>query len=107
MVQVTRALRTHWAPVGRPVRARVVTKDFVELSPLRSNFAKSTSASVPSFVIGLTKPETHAVYKSQKPDLVLLKFVELKWVHMEAEQDDCLEPRPEDWAHSVRRSNRH
>jgi hypothetical protein len=85
MVQDTRALGTHLTPVGRP-GAYIVTEDFVELSPLRSNFAESTLASIPAFVVRSTKPEFHAIYKSKKTDFVLLEFLELKWVHIEAEQ---------------------
>ena len=59
----------------------------VNMSPLRSNFAESTLATIPAFVIRPTKPESHAVYKAKKTDFALLKFLELKWVHIEAEQN--------------------
>jgi len=85
MVQDTRALGAHLTPVGRP-GACIVTEDFVELSPLRSNFAESTLASIPAFVVRSSKPESQAIYKTKKTDFALLEVHELKWVHVEAEQ---------------------
>ena len=87
MMEWACALRTQRTPVGWPLHALVITENFVKLTPLWGNLAETTTAAMPAYVIRRPETVTTTVRESQNPDLVFRKFLELEWVHVEAEND--------------------
>src|SRR5690242_19966515 len=69
-------------PIRRASPLAIVTKQFVKLTPCRSNFAVAALPSMPAFIIGRSEPPHGAFAKCEAAHLLRFGMVH-KWVEQE------------------------